>query len=226
MTIVSLTLTCVGVLCATLAAALHIRQVQVEGPRRFSAQEVEQRLRTALGSMTLTVRAADLRDVVCELPWVDDATVRVTLDGTVHCLVRERQPVAVARDGEHASLVDARGHLLGPAIGTWPELELVGFAPHPTERAVVLAAVPAIVQAWGIGPVRIDRIGPRDVALRFPGVSCAVLVDPSLPAQLLLARRVLEAWQRDGQPPPQRLDARVTDRVAVLPAPAIEEGPS
>jgi hypothetical protein len=86
--------------------------------------------------------------------------------------------------------------------------------------------VPAIVQAWGVGPVRIDRIGPRDVALRFPDTPCAVLVDPTLPAQLLLAKRVLEAWQRDGQPPPQRLDARVTDRVAVLPAPALEASPS
>lgn len=225
-TVTVLVLVCVGVLGATLAAALQIREVRVEGPRRFPVAEVEKRLHAALGSMTLTVRATDLRDVVCELPWVEDATVRVTLDGTVHCQVREREPVACTRDGELLALVDARGHLLGPATGTTPGLELVGFAPHPTERVAVLAALPALAQTWGLDPVRVDRVGPRDVALWFPGVPCAVLVDPLQPAQLLLARRVLEAWLGAGEAAPQRLDARIANRVAVLAAPAPTEDPA
>lgn len=205
-------------LTATLAAALQVRQVRVEGPSRFPAAEVERALQYALGSTTLTVRAADLRAIVSELPWVDDASVRVTLDGTVHCVVRERQPVAVARDGAHARLADRQGHLLGEARGTLPELEVSGFAPFPEERATVLGAVEEIERAWGARVRVAERVGPADVALAFDGAPCTVLVDPSRPSQVSLARRVLEAWQRDGQPAPRRLDARVDGRVAVLPA--------
>lgn len=210
-------------LTATLAPALQIRQLRVEGPARFPVAEVEHALQFALGSTTLTARATDLRALVAELPWVDDASVRVTLDGTIHCLVRERQPVAVARDGGRLNLVDRQGHLLGEASGALPELEIVGFAPFPEERAALLAAAEELERAWGARLRVAERVGPADVALAFDDAPCAVLVDPSQPGQVSLARRVLEAWRRDEQPPPLRLDARVEGRVAVLPAPAPPE---
>ncbi|HPC83520.1 MAG TPA: FtsQ-type POTRA domain-containing protein [Thermoanaerobaculaceae bacterium] len=203
---------------ATLGAALQVRHLRIEGASRFPAAEVEQALQHALGSTTLTLRAADLRALVSELPWVEDASVRVTLDGTVLCTVRERQPVAVARDGALARLVDARGRLLGEARGALPELEIAGFAPFPEERARVLEAVAEIERAWGSRLKAVERVGPADVALHFEGVGCAIVVDPCRPAQVAVARRVLEAWLQDGQPSPQRLDARIEGRVAVLPA--------
>jgi len=209
-------------LTAALATALQVRQVRVEGPSRFPTAEVERALQHALGSTALTVRAADLRALVSALPWVDDASVRVTLDGTVHCVVHERQPVAVARDGPHVRLADRQGHLLGEARGSLPALEVSGFAPFPEERAAVLDAVEKIEQAWGARIKVAERVGPADVALAFDDLPCTVLVDPSRPHQVALARRVLEAWQRDGQPMPRRLDARIDGRVAILPA--IESG--
>lgn len=212
-------------LTATLATALQIRQLRVEGAVRFPASDVERALRPALGSTTLTNRAADLRGLVSELPWVANASVRVTLDGTIHCLVRERQPVAVARDGSHLRLADREGRLLGEARGELPALEIVGFAPFPEERATVLAAVEELERAWGARLKVAERLGPADVGLVFEDVPCTVVVDPSQPEHVALARRVLTAWLRDQQPVPQRLDARVGGRVAVLPAPPAEAAP-
>lgn len=213
-------------LTATLAAALQVRQVRVEGSRRFPAADIERALQYALGSTTLTVRAADLRAIVSEVPWVADAAVRVTLDGTVHCTVREREPVALARDGERTSLADREGNLLGPARGTLPELEIDGFAPYPGERTTVLGAVEQLERAWGARLTLAERIGPADVALHFAGAPFPVVANPGRSEQVSLARRVLEAWLREGQKPPLRLDARADGRVAVLPAPPPEEDAS
>lgn len=223
---VGLILVAGAILTTTLGMAFQVRRVLVEGTRRFGTTEVETALQPALGSMSLTVRAADLRDAVLEVPWVEEASVRVSLDGVVHCLVREREPVAVAIDGAVVSLVDATGHLMGAPHGVLPELELVDFAPFPEERATLLASLPSLQRAWGAPVRRALRLGFSNVALSFPNVSCPILVDPTSESQLRLARRVLETWQRDTHSAPQRLDARVDGRVAVLPAPEPVETPS
>jgi cell division septal protein FtsQ len=215
-----------AVLTTTLGMAFQVRQVRVEGTRRFALAEVEAALQPALGSPSLTLRATDLRDAVLAVPWVEEASVRVSLDGIVHCMVREREPVAVAIDGSAVNLVDRTGHLMGPPRGDLPELELADFAPFPEERAALLAALPGLEEAAAARVQRAVRMGFCNVALTFHRIPCPILVDPTRPDQLRLARRVLEAWQRDTHAAPLRLDARVDGRVAVLPAPEPMETPS
>ncbi|MDD5562095.1 MAG: FtsQ-type POTRA domain-containing protein [Thermoanaerobaculaceae bacterium] len=206
-----------------LAAALQVREIRVSGAKRFPASEVETVLRAALGSPTVAARAGALRASVLAVPWVADASVQVSLDGVVTCAVTEREPVAVAVDAGVRRLLGADGRILAPAAGGAPSLELDGFAPFPEERAVVLAAVPALERAWGAHLERIERIGPSDVTLHFAGTALPVLADPSKPSGLVSARRVLAAWTAT-RPAPVRLDARVSGLVAVLPAAAPPEG--
>lgn len=214
-------------LTATLAAALHIREVRVTGCRRFPAREVEHVLRSALGTPTVAARPDDLRAAVRGVRWVSDAQVRVSLDGIVSCAVEERVPVAVAEDVGERALLDVSGKILGPAAGDAPALTLAGFAPYPDERAMVLAAVPRLEEAWGGRLIAARRLGPADVALTFADTAFPVLADPGAPECLAAARRVAAAWMASVGAPPMRLDARVRDRVLVLPAapPPEEEAP-
>ncbi len=206
-------------LTATLAGALHVRQVKVRGCCRFAPAEVETVLRTALGTPTIAARPEELRGAVRALPWVEDAHVTVSLDGVVTCTVTERTPVAVAEDHGERRLVDGEGRFLGPATDPTPPLLLVGFAPFAEERQALLRAVPAFEAAWGEKLEKAVRLGPSDVALSFAGAPCPVLADPAAPERVAAARQVLLAWTAGAGAPPRRLDARIPSRVAVLPAP-------
>ena len=208
---------------ATLAAGLQVREVRVTGTHRFPSRAVEAILRGALGTPTVAARAAELRDMVRALPWVEDATVRVSLDGVVSCVVVERAPAAVAVDGGVGRLLDREGRVLGPADASARMLELDGFAAYPEERATVLASAGELQRCWEGSLERIERLAPHDVALRFAGIPFPILVDPSHPEGLTAARKVLAAWIAAPNPMPLRLDARVPGRVAVLPAPLPEE---
>lgn len=206
-------------LVATLAVALQVREVRVVGTHRFPASQVEATLRSALGTPTIAARADEMRTIVRRIPWVADATVRVSLDGLVICNVSERTPVAVARDGATAALVDVEGQILGPSEAGTAPLEIDGFASSLEERAAVLAAVPALEHSWGDRLERVERIGPRDVALHFAATAPTLIADPANPAALGAARRVLAAWIAANKLAPRRLDVRVAGRVAVLPTP-------
>ncbi len=210
-------------LTATLAAALQVRQVRVTGAHRFPAREVETVLRSALGMPTIAARASELRDSVRALPWVADATVRISLDGMVSCAIIERTPAAVAVDQGVRRLLDAEGRLLAPVDPGGNLLELDGFAAYPEERAAVLAAVAQIERCWNDRLRRVDRVGPHDIALGFAGTPFPVLADPETPQSLVAARKVLDAWLASRRPAPLRVDARVPWRVALLPAPPPEE---
>lgn len=205
-------------LTASIAAALQVRRVVVEGAAGAVLDQVQEVLAAAVGSPTLGVRAEELRAAVLQqVAWVEDAAVSVSLDGVVHCTVTLRQPAAVLADGTRPLLIDGTGRILGePLPGVpLPTLQLVAYGAYPEERAALLAALPAIEAAWG-GPVRsVERLGPRDVAISFVGTSLQVVADPSRPADLAAGRAVLAAWERHFPAAVGRLDVRVPGRVAV-----------
>lgn len=209
------------VLTGSIAAALQVRRVHVEGVGPPIRSQVEEVLATAVGSPTLTVRAEELRAAVLhQVPWVADAAVSVSLDGVVHCSLTLRRPMAVLVDGARSLLVDESGRILGEPQGQTPlpPLELIGFAVHPEERATLLAALPALQAAWGGEVQRVERLGPRDVALQFVEGPPVVIADPSHPARLKDGRAVLMAWAQRFPTTVQRLDVRTPGRVAVAPA--------
>ena len=210
----------------TLALALQVRQVRVVGAHRFPAREVEAALRSALGTPTIAARAEQLRTIVRSVPWVADASVRVSLDGVVTCTLTERAPAAIGLDAGERRLLDAEGRVLGAAEPGAGLLELDGFGAVPEERAAALAAVATLESRWGGALERIERVGPADVALHFKGTATTVVADPAAPENLDAAQRVLRAWAASGRPAPVRVDVRVAARAAVLaaPQPAAEAG--
>ncbi|HVN42579.1 MAG TPA: FtsQ-type POTRA domain-containing protein [Steroidobacteraceae bacterium] len=205
-------------LSGTLAVALQVREVKVTGVVRFSAREVETVLRSALGTPTIVTRAERLRTAVLAIPWVAEATVKVSLDGVVSCTVSERQPAAFTRDGGELQLIDGQGNVLGPYGADLGLLRLDGFAPFPDERTHALAGLRPCELAWGGRVERIERLGPHDVALHFAGGGPSVLADPASPAALAIGREVLAAWPTTRLGAARQIDVRVPGRVAVLPA--------
>lgn len=205
-------------LTGSLALALHVRRVTVEGVEGAVRAQVEEVLTAAVGSPTLAVRAEDLRAAVLQqVSWVAEAAVSVSLDGVVRCSVVRREPVAVLTDSTPPVLVDATGRALGeplPGLPT-PALELVAFGAHPEERATLLAALPSLQAAWGAPARRVERLGPRDVALQFDDGPLQVLADPSRPEGLTEGLQVLTAWKRQALPPVESLDVRMPERVVV-----------
>lgn len=212
-----------AVLTGSIAAALQVRRVVVEGASGPVVEQVHAVLATALGSPTIAVRAEELRAAVLQkVAWVAEAAVSVSLDGEVRCALTLRRPVAVLADGPQLLLVDDSGRVLGEPFAGFPVpgLELVGFAAQPKERAALLAALPALQASWGGKARRVQRLGPRDVAISFDGNALPVVADPSHPEGLAAGRAVLTAWQRSSPAAVRRLDVRVPGRVALLPAPA------
>jgi cell division septal protein FtsQ len=215
----------VAALTGTLALAMQVRRVLVTGTSLFPGREVEEALASALGERVIAISAEELRERTLAVPWVAEAMIRLSLDGTVSCQVTERAPMAVELDGGARQLVDAAGRLLGDHEAGGQLLELRGFAPYPAERGKVLAAASQLERFWGGRLVSIERLGARDVALGFADTPFVVLADPAEASLLATARAVTAAWTVRAQVPPQRVDARVPGRVALLPAPAPAPSP-
>lgn len=212
-------------LTTTLALAVQVRRVRVTGAEAFPVHEVEEALVGALGERVIATSAESMRDHVLAVPWVEDAVVRLSLDGTVSCQIVERRAVAVALDGGSRELLDARGTLLGDHEADSELLTVRGFGPYPTERAAILQAVPQLERCWGQRVMVVERLGPADVGLQFAETPFVVVADPGSPSLLTVARAVATAWSTRAPAPPQRVDARVSGRVVLVPAPVAPADP-
>ena len=203
----------------TLVASLQVREIHVVGNHRFPATDVTRALGWALGAPTVTLRADDLRSSLLSLPWVAEAAVRITLDGTVLCTIREKVPAAVAVDGPDRVLLDETGAAMGAESGTLDLLELKGFAGFPDDRATALAVRGRLESHWGAPLLRVERRGLRVGRLTFADTPVAVDTDLFRPEAVQSARAVLAAWALEGRALPRRLDVRVSGRVVVQPSP-------
>jgi hypothetical protein len=212
-------------LTGTLALAVQVRRVKVLGTEHFPARDVETVLNSAMGERLIAASAEGLRERAMTVPWVADAAIRLTFDGTMACTVTEREPVAVARDGAKLQLVDATGRLMGvqgPAAGL---VVLDGFGPFPEERGDILLAIPSLERSWGGRIETVERIAAGDVALHFVDTPFVVLAGTRRAEALTTARAIAAAWTASRRAPPRRVDARVVGRVALLPAiPPVQPG--
>lgn len=207
----------------TLVASLQVKDIQVAGARQFPAADVTRALDWAMGVPTVTLRADDLRSSLLALPWVADAAVRITLDGSILCTIQEKSPAAVAIDGLDRLLLDELGTALGAESGASGLLELSGFAGFPDDRAAALAVRDRLESHWGAPLLRLERRGLRVGRLTFADTPVVVDADLTCPEAVQSARAVLAAWSLDRRPLPSRLDVRVPGRVVVQPSPAPED---
>lgn len=93
------------------AESLRVARVDVRGSRFLSEGEVRELLGPSVGENILTLDIEELNRRLRASPWVADATVRRTLPDTVHVLIHERVPLALA-EMERLYLMDAAGVLI------------------------------------------------------------------------------------------------------------------
>ena len=98
--------------------AFRVAQVTVSGNERLSRGEVLALVDGLQGLNILGVDLAEWQDRLLGSTWVEEATLRRVLPGTIEVAIRERRPIAIGRVGQTLYLVDAHGVVVdeyGPA---------------------------------------------------------------------------------------------------------------
>jgi cell division protein FtsQ len=97
---------------------LHVTDIVVEGHDRLSKGEALALLDGLRGQHILRVRLDEWQARLGSSPWVERASLRRVLPGTIEVSVHERTPIAIGRLGTALYLIDAYGVVLdeyGPA---------------------------------------------------------------------------------------------------------------
>ena len=124
-----------GASLALAAPALQISRITVRGNDRLATGEVLALVAGLQRRNLLTVRLDDWRERLMSSPWVEDATLRRILPGTVEITVRERRPMGIGRVANGLYLVDARGVVVDEYGPNYADLDLpiidgLGSVPH------------------------------------------------------------------------------------------------
>ncbi|MGE0041267.1 MAG: cell division protein FtsQ/DivIB [Vicinamibacterales bacterium] len=106
------------------APQLAVTTVEVRGQSRLSTGEVLALVDGLKGRNILAVRLEDWRQRLLGSAWVEDASLRRVLPGTIDVTVRERQPMGIARLGHELYLVDARGVVVDEFGPNYADLDL------------------------------------------------------------------------------------------------------
>lgn len=150
---------------------MRVRYVTVTGNRRLSGSEVAGLVDGLVGGHILSVDLERWRRKVLECPWVEEATLRRSLPGTIEIAVSERYPIAVGRIGDELYLVDDRGAVIdeyGPRYADLdlPILDGLGAVPGRDadldNRRARLAA--RLLRAVHVRPELARRISQLDVS--------------------------------------------------------------
>jgi len=94
---------------------LVVREITVEGGERIQAETVLQSLPITVGMNWLTADTQAAREALLRLPDVRDALVKKRLWARIEILVREREPLVLARLGQQLFWLDTEGFFYTPA---------------------------------------------------------------------------------------------------------------
>lgn len=147
---------------------LDVDAVEVRGADRTTPERVAAAAAVGPGDQLVSVDLREAGERVVELPWVERATLRRQLDGTVAIDVVERVAVAAVGAGEQAQLVDATGRVLGDAAASpdvGPMIELTGIdAPLVPGAHLPAAADAALALAERVAAVAPGAVTTLDVS--------------------------------------------------------------
>ena len=143
-------------------AVMRVVLAGVPPSRRSEAEALTDR---CLGPPLLFV---DLDGPVAALsacPWVEKASARRVVPGTVHVTVTSRPPVALARRGGQLWAVDAKGNFLGPHTGRGAaaDEDFVVIDPGKEEARGVVRGAALIAQLRRDDRVLADRLSEVEV---------------------------------------------------------------
>lgn len=126
---------------ATREAGLVLREIEVMGNRRLTAEEVERVCPLHAGESLWACSPEEVRQAVLALPWVAEATVQRIWPRTLCIRVAERKPVAVWENQGSFFLVDQTGQAFAPASEEEQCRYLVATGPQGARK------VPALLKA-------------------------------------------------------------------------------
>jgi cell division protein FtsQ len=151
--------------------ALHVAHVTVSGNQRLSTGEVLSLVDGLHGRNLLGLDLTEWQDRLLASPWVEDATLRRVLPGTVEVTIRERRPIAIGRVDQALYLVDAHGVVVDEYGPAYSDLDLPmvdglggrGQARGTIDEARVLLAGRALA-SLGAHPELMGKVSLIDVS--------------------------------------------------------------
>lgn len=160
-----------GASWVTGAPSLRVTRVTVNGNQRLSTGEVLSLVDGIQGRNLIGLDLSEWQDRLLASPWVEAASLRRVLPGTVVVTVRERRPMAIGRVGHALYLVDARGVVVDEYGPSYADLDLPmvdGLGADGTRRGTLDAARVAlagqVIAALGARPDMLSKVSLIDVS--------------------------------------------------------------
>jgi cell division septal protein FtsQ len=132
------------------AEALHVTRITVTGNVRLSKGEVIALLDGARGQSMVTLDLERWRQRLLSSPWVETASMRRVLPGTITVQITERQPMGIGRLGDRLYLVDRTGTIIDEFGPNYADVDLPivdGLASNPRDGAPLIDEARAALAA-------------------------------------------------------------------------------
>ena len=226
---------------AAHTSALQVGTIRVKGNRHLAEGEVMALLEGLRGQHILLTDLDSWRRRLLGSPWVEDAALRRVLPSTVEVVIRERQPMAIARLNGALYLVDEQGLVIDDYSPNYAQLDLPivdgltdgtpkdGPSIEPARAALasrligMLEARPELLRRVS----EIDVTNPNDAVLMLESDTTAVHVGSEQFTERLEAYLGLTEALHARVPDIEYVDLRFVDRVYVRPAVGVRhEAPS
>lgn len=160
----------------TSAIGFSINNVKVSGNVQTSEIDILQQLGLDGSSSVISLSAAEARDKLIALPWVENAEVRKVYPDTVEIKLSERTAFAIWQHGDDLSLIEKDGKVIAPLrdnkfaslplfVGEGAEVEAAAFEEQLSNWPDLQKRVTAYMR---IGDRRWDLRMDNGVVVRLP----------------------------------------------------------
>ena len=161
-----------GVSSIVAAQTLQVSHMVVRGHQRLSTGEVLSLVDGLRGENILRIRISEWQQKLLASPWVESATIRRVLPGTLEIVIHERAPMGIGRLGTSLYLVDAKGVIIdeyGPAYADIDLPIIDGLAAKPAGGGVQIDLARTdfagrVIAALAPRPELLKRVSQIDVS--------------------------------------------------------------
>jgi cell division protein FtsQ len=217
---------------ALSAEALTVTTITVKGNARMSSGEVLSLLDGLRGRNMVLVNLESWRQKLLTSPWVEGATIRRVLPGTVDVSIAERQPMGIGRVGDQLFLIDREGGIIDEFGPNYAELDLPvidGLSSGPHEGGLLIDEARAALAMRLLSSLQsrpdlakrisqVDVTDLRDVVIVLKGDSVLVRIGDDQFVERLQSYLDLAPALLDRVPDIDYVDLRFGERVYVRPA--------
>ncbi|MEW5773829.1 MAG: FtsQ-type POTRA domain-containing protein [Thermodesulfobacteriota bacterium] len=172
-----------------------LRQVEVRGMDRLTAEEVVVLAGVEQGGSLLDVSIAEVMDRLAAYPWIASATVRRELPDCLRITVQEKAPAWWLADGGGLLYADAGGDPIAPvAADRFVSLPVLEVEPGAEDLVPTLprdlAGLARLDAAFGVERAAWVRLGIAEVSLYFDAPDLLLTLErgPGEPWSLSLQR--------------------------------------